>query len=96
MNPARVKRLIAEGQVELTKKMFKRLTQQDVRLGDLVRGLGGWEFKDEDVLAYPDFTFQLGRPGKDRERDYVCVQTQDGRTVRLVGYFDLKNKERKK
>ena len=94
MNPARVKRLIAEGQIELTKKMFRRLSGQGLRLSDVVKQLQSSEWKDEDVLAYPDFTFQLGLPRKDRDRDYICVQTADGRTVRVVGYFEKTRKER--
>jgi hypothetical protein len=93
MNPSRVKRLISEGQVELTKKMFKRLTMQGVAFGPLKQLLSAMEFKDEDVLAYPDFTFQMGVPGKIRDRDYICVQTADGRTVRVVAYFDFKHKD---
>jgi len=96
MIPSRVKRLIAEGQVELTKKMFKRLTMQGVVFPDLVKRLNASEFKDEDVLAYPDFTFQMGLPGKVRDRDYICVQTADGRTVRVVAYFDFSKKDKKK
>ena len=93
MNPSRVKRLIAEGQVEYTKKMFKRLTAQGISLRTLSGILAASEFKDENVLADPDFTFQMGLPGKVRDRDYICVQTADGRTVRVVGYFDFKRKE---
>jgi hypothetical protein len=96
MNPSRVKRLIVEGQLELTKKLFKRLTYQGVDFHQLAHTLAASEFKDEDVLAYPDFTFQMGAPGKVRERDYICVQTADGRTVRVVAYFDFKQQKDKK
>ena len=95
MNETRVKRLVAEGQVELTMKMFKRLTKHGFSVSRLVDQLAKSELKDEDVFAYPDFTFQMGLPQKERDGDLVCVQTADGRTVRIVGYFDKRIKVKK-
>jgi hypothetical protein len=88
MNEARVRRLATEGQVEVTVKMFRRLSRKGISLTDMAAQLGRSEMKDENVFAYPDFACLLGLPGKDRDADLVCVQTPDGRTVRIVGYID--------
>ncbi|MBI5647033.1 MAG: hypothetical protein HY962_08860 [Ignavibacteriae bacterium] len=90
MNEARVRRLAKEGRVELTRKMFKRLTRDGYAVTDLVTSLTISEIKNEDVLAYPDFACALGTRDTTRRHDIVCVQTGDGTTVRLVGLFHRK------
>jgi hypothetical protein len=95
MNEVRVRRLASEGQVELTKKMFRRLNRAGVRTSQLVATLAKSELKDEDVFSSPDFAFRMGTAQKDRPADLVCVQTGDGRTVRIVGYIDRTRKKRR-
>ena len=87
MNEARVRRLAREGRVEVTRKILKRFTRDGQSILALVSTLTVSEIKDEDVLAYPDFTCALGIPDKNRPYDLLCVQSGDGTTVRLVGMF---------
>jgi hypothetical protein len=88
MNEARVRRLATEGRVELTRKMFKRLTRMSIRTSALVARISRCEMKDENVFAYPDFACRMGLRTDARDFDMVCVQTGDGRTVRIVGVLD--------
>ncbi len=88
MNETRVKRLASENRVELSKKMFKRFCRDGFVISDLVKMLAQSELKDENVLSDPDFNFQMGLPQKNRKGDLICVQTPDGKTVRIVGYID--------
>jgi hypothetical protein len=90
MNEARVKRLAAEGQVEFTKKMFRRFNRTAMDVGALVRTIAAGEVKDENVFSDPDFSFRMGLSQRDRDGDLVCVQTPDGRTVRVVGYLRMR------
>jgi hypothetical protein len=90
MNEARVRRLAAEGQVEITVKMLRRLARRGITLRPLIEALAVSELKEENVLAYPDFACRLGTKDRDRAADLVCVQTPDGRTVRIVGYLERK------
>ena len=88
MNQARVLRLAAEGHVEVTKKLLRRCGRQERSVSMLTQTLAKSELKDENVLAYPDFTFKMGLPSKERDLDLVCVQTPDGRTVRIVALIE--------
>lgn len=96
MNEARVRRLAAEGQVEVTVKMLRRLARRGIVLRPLVAMLATAEMKEENVFAYPDFACRLGTTDKNRKADLVCVQTPDGRTVRIVGYLERKTSVTKK
>ncbi len=88
MNESRVRRLATEGRVEVTRKMFKRLTRMSIRTSALVARVSRCEMKDENVFAYPDYACRLGLREATRDFDMVCVQTGDGRTVRIVGIVD--------
>jgi hypothetical protein len=88
MNAARMRRLAAEGHVELTRKMARRFARDGILIGDVIAALTASEVKDENVLAYPDFACALGIRARDRTYDLVCVQCTDGRAARIVGYFD--------
>ncbi len=88
MNEARVRRLAAQGAVELPRRIFKRLTRDGHALNLLVRSLSESELKCEDVLAYPDYACAFGTRSGDREWDLVCVQCPDGTAVRIVGLFN--------
>jgi hypothetical protein len=90
MNEARVKKLAQEGSVEFTRKMFKRFMKSDTSLTELVKIISLSECKDEDVFSAPDFTFLMGLPDRDRDGDCVCVQSSEGKTVRVVGYIPKK------
>lgn len=93
MNETRVRRLAAEGHAELTKKMLRRFGKADISVAACIRMLAGSELKRENVFAYPDFNFQMGLPAKERIMDLICVQTPDGRTVRIVGSIDKRAKK---
>jgi len=58
-----------------------------------VKVLAQSELKEENVFAYPDFTFQMGIAKKERIGDLVCVQVSDGKSVRIVGYVDKRKKK---
>ncbi|MBL0175679.1 MAG: hypothetical protein IPP94_10510 [Ignavibacteria bacterium] len=96
MNAARMRRLAAEGHVELTRKMARRFARDGIVIGDIVAALAESELKDENVLAYPDFACTLGIRSKERTYDLVCVQCTDGRAARIVGYFNRATKNEKK
>ena len=83
-----MRRLAAEGNVELTRKMARRFAREGRNLSEFLAVLAEAEVKDENVLAYPDFACSLGIRSKDRAYDLVCVQCSDGRSIRIVGYFD--------
>jgi hypothetical protein len=87
MNEARVKKLAQEGSVEFTRKMFKRFMKEGVSLAELVNTISHSECKDEDIFSSPDFTFQMGLPARERDGDCVCVQSSEGKTIRVVGYI---------
>ena len=91
-----MRRLASEGNVELTKKMARRFAREGRDLREFMAMLAESEVKDENVLAYPDCACSLGIRAKDRAYDLVCVQCSDGRTIRIVGYFDRTERTSKK
>ncbi len=90
MNEARMRNLAKARQVELTKKMMKRLMRGGVDLDGIIAALGRAELKEEDPLAYPDHNDRVGVPEKQRPFDVIVSQTADGRAIRIVGYIDRK------
>lgn len=92
MNETRVRTLAKEKQVELTKKLLKRFCRQCIDLHAVMHALSQSELKEENVLAYPDYNYKMGLPGKGRKWDVIITQTADGRAVRIVGYVDRNTK----
>ena len=91
MNEVRVRALARDEQIELTKKMLKRISKKQIDLHSLIKSLTQSELKNENVLSYPDFNFGMGIPKKERPYDVVITQTPDGRAVRIVGLIDRRN-----
>jgi hypothetical protein len=85
MNLARVKMLAGQGNVEATRKVLKRFSQMDLRLSEIAASMQTAAVQAEDVFSVPDFTFQLRTEKIGDIGDLVCVQTGDGRSVRIVG-----------
>ncbi|MDH7516371.1 MAG: hypothetical protein QHI48_10930 [Bacteroidota bacterium] len=96
MNEARVRKLASEGAVELPSRVFKRFTRLGYDVREMVEALTFAQIKRENPFAHPDFTCTLGSGSERHPWDLVCVQTPDGRTVRIVGMFPRRNPGRKK
>ncbi len=91
MNEARVHALAKDRQIEFTKKMLKQILRQQIDLDGLLLMLSNAELKNENVLSYPDFNYQMGLVGKGQDRDIIITQTADGRAIRIVGFVHRKN-----
>lgn len=91
MNEARVHALAKDRQIEFTKKMLKRILRQQIDLNDLLLMLSKAEIKNENVLSYPDFNYQMSVTGKGQDHDVIITQTADGRAIRIVGFVNRKN-----
>ncbi len=85
MNLPRVRKLAEEGRIDLPKKAFKRFTRAQCHVNGLAPFIADARVVAEDVFNAPDFTFQLRLPGAPACGDLVCVQPNDGRTLRIVG-----------
>ena len=66
---------------------FKRFMKDGTSLSELARTISCSECKGEDVFSAPDFSFQMGLPERERDGDCICVQSSDGKTIRVVGYI---------
>ena len=96
MNEARVRMLAAGRQVELTKKMLKKFSRDQIDITQIISTLETSELKAENVLAYPDYNYAMGIPSKQREFDVIITQNADGRAIRIVGFLHRQKKARKK
>ena len=93
MNEARIKKLASEGKIEFTKKTFKRFLKLGIPIQQIMIELSQSTVKDEDVFSAPDFTFTLGAKNPTATMNYVCVQSPDGKILRIVGYLNKKTKQ---
>jgi hypothetical protein len=92
MNEARIKKLASEGKIEFSKKMLRRFFKLKIPMQEILRELSRSSVVDEEVFSSPDFTFTLRDTSGETHMDYVCVQSPDGRTLRVVGCMNKKKK----
>ncbi|MAT38997.1 MAG: hypothetical protein CL946_05270 [Ectothiorhodospiraceae bacterium] len=85
MKQARVKKLATEGHLELTRKMFQKLVGRGVELDSLAGSVAKGEIDEAPAFLEPDDTFIVKQGKKKSDEDLVCVQTHDGKMVRIVG-----------
>jgi hypothetical protein len=90
MNEARVKRLAGEGQIEFTRKMFRHFYQKGIAAELLSNAIQNGEVVHEEVFSEPDFSFNIKAPKPLSAHEFVCVQTPDGKMVRVVGVMKSK------
>ncbi len=63
---------------------------------DVMVELSQSSVKDEDVFSSPDFTCALGTNKPSATMNYVCVQSPDGKILRVVGYMKKKSQQAKR
>jgi hypothetical protein len=95
MNENRVKRLAKEGYVEFTRKIMLRLSRIGLKTEQLAAAIAKSSVESEDVFSEPDFTFSLTLPKPHSDHRLVCVQTPDGKYVRVVGIISINGTSKK-
>ncbi len=95
MNEARVKNLAKEGKIEFTRKMFRRLLREEIDAAAFGASIAKGDVSGENIYSDPDFSFSMRLPEPYHAREAVCVQTADGKAVRVVGFYQSRKKAKK-